>query len=241
VRPDADPPVGRQRRLFLFSAAAGLLFGYSITVGNDAIGGIRQRFSLSSVAEGIVVSSLIAGALAGCLIAGRGDHRRRGIDQSARPPAAAYGRFERNCRCAAHRRVRLIAPTSVLTGSITVAAILAFMACYAFSAGPIAWLLVTEVLPARIRARASAGAAGLNWSANLLVALLFPVLAGAPGQPARIGMGFLFFAVLSVGFLVFVRCCSGNEGADPVPTRSATDRLPGPTAPASRLYRKATR
>lgn len=96
---------------------------------------------------------------------------------------------------------------SALSGAITIAAMLAFTACHAFSAGPIGWLLVAEVLPARIRARASAVAIALNWLANLVVALLFPILVGSPGEPDRAAIGFLIFAGISAGFLVFVRMC----------------------------------
>jgi MFS family permease len=99
----------------------------------------------------------------------------------------------------------LLAPVSQFTGGITVAALLALMVCHAFSAGPIAWLLVAEVLPARIRSRGGAAAAGLNWSANLVVALLFPILVGRPAIPGRVGIGFVVFALLSMGFLVFFR------------------------------------
>jgi MFS family permease len=91
------------------------------------------------------------------------------------------------------------------SGAIAIVGMLAFMACHAFSAGPIGWLLVAEVLPARIRCRASAAAIGVNWFANLVVALLFPVLAGSPGEPRRAAIGFFVFAAISVGFLVFVR------------------------------------
>lgn len=96
---------------------------------------------------------------------------------------------------------------SALSGAITIAAMLAFTACHAFSAGPIGWLLVAEVLPARIRASGSAAAIALNWLANLLVVLLFPILVGSPGDPRRAAIGFLMFAGISAGFLMFVRVC----------------------------------
>lgn len=100
----------------------------------------------------------------------------------------------------------LLSPSAV-SGAITIAAMLAFTACHAFSAGPIGWLLVAEVLPTRIRSRGSAVAIALNWVANLVVALLFPILVGSPGQPSRAAIGFLIFAGISLGFLVFVRVC----------------------------------
>ena len=96
-------------------------------------------------------------------------------------------------------------PAIAFNGALTVAAVLAFMAFFAISAGPLAWLLVSEVFPVSIRARAAAAATAANWAANLMITLLFPIFAGSPGVPARVGAAFWFFAVMSLGFLVFVR------------------------------------
>lgn len=101
----------------------------------------------------------------------------------------------------------LIASESGYTAATTIIAMLIFMACHAFSAGPIGWLLVTEVLPTRIRSRGTGAAIGINWLANLLVALLFPVVVGSPGIPFRAGVVFLGLAGISAAFLVFVRLC----------------------------------
>ncbi|WP_165759426.1 sugar porter family MFS transporter [Mycobacterium decipiens] len=103
--------------------------------------------------------------------------------------------------------VGLVESASTYAAIITIVAMLTFMACHAFSVGPIGWLLVAEVLPARIRSRGSGAAIGVNWLANLLVALLFPILVGSPGVPYRAAIGFLAFAVISAGFLIFVRVC----------------------------------
>jgi len=90
-------------------------------------------------------------------------------------------------------------------GLLTVGAVVLFMVCYAFSAGPIAWLLVAEVAPRPVRARTAAAATSLNWAANLLITLLFPVVVGVPASPGTVAAVFVFFAVLSTGFLIFVR------------------------------------
>ncbi len=90
-------------------------------------------------------------------------------------------------------------------GGLLVAAILGYMAFFAISAGPLAWLLLSEVLPGSIRARAAAIATAANWGANLLITLLFPLVVGTPGDPGRVGMAFWFFGVLTLGFLAFVR------------------------------------
>ncbi len=90
-------------------------------------------------------------------------------------------------------------------GPVLVAAILGYMAFFAVSAGPLAWLLLSEVLPGSIRARAAAIATAGNWGANLVITLLFPLIVGNPGVPERLGTVFWFFGVLTLGFLCFVR------------------------------------
>ncbi|MFD5429833.1 MFS transporter [Streptomyces sp. NPDC127084] len=101
--------------------------------------------------------------------------------------------------------VCLMAFDSEVTGVVTVVSLLAFMACFAFSAGPLAWLIIAEVLPTEIRAPIAGVALAANWAANLLVTLAFPIVVGIPGSPARVGAAFLFFAVLTIGFLLLFR------------------------------------
>ncbi|MBY0441063.1 MAG: MFS transporter, partial [Mycobacteriaceae bacterium] len=60
----------RRWRPFLVGGSAGVLYGYSIGVSNDAIGPIAEQYALSALAVGLVVSSLLAGGLLGCLVAG---------------------------------------------------------------------------------------------------------------------------------------------------------------------------
>ncbi|RSS83603.1 sugar porter family MFS transporter [Streptomyces sp. WAC06614] len=99
----------------------------------------------------------------------------------------------------------LLAAGGSATGAVTVTAILLYVACFAFSAGPVAWVLMAEVLPEEAAARVAGAALALNWGANLLVALLFPVIVGTPAVPARVGLVFLFFALLCLAFLLLLR------------------------------------
>lgn len=101
--------------------------------------------------------------------------------------------------------IDLALPPELSDGALLVGAILAFMAFFAVSAGPLAWLLVAEVFPTAVRAPAVALATAANWAANLVIALLFPIIAGTPGVPGRVAIAFWFFAVLTIGFLIFVR------------------------------------
>lgn len=100
--------------------------------------------------------------------------------------------------------VALQLPTSTATGWIIVVGLLGFIASFAISAGPIAWLLVAEVFPLGIRGRAASFATSTNWAANLVLALLFPLVVGTPGVPERVGIAFLAYAAISLGFIAFV-------------------------------------
>ncbi|MEU9015737.1 sugar porter family MFS transporter [Streptomyces sp. NPDC048479] len=101
--------------------------------------------------------------------------------------------------------VALTAAGKPVTGPLTVAAMLVFITCFAFSAGPLAWVLIAEVLPSEVRARVAGSALACNWGANLLVALLFPVVVHTPAIGYRVGLVFLLFAALSLTFLYLVR------------------------------------
>jgi len=96
--------------------------------------------------------------------------------------------------------VSLLVPSP---GWVTIVGLLGFIASFAISAGPIAWLIVAEVFPLAIRGRAASFATSTNWAANFVLALLFPLFVGTPGDPVRVGIAFCIYAAISAGFIVF--------------------------------------
>jgi MFS family permease len=50
-------------------------------------------------------------------------------------------------------------------GLITLVALVVFIACFAFSLGPIAWTIINEIFPSRVRGEAVAVATAANWFA----------------------------------------------------------------------------
>lgn len=90
-------------------------------------------------------------------------------------------------------------------GLFAVAACLVYMAFFAISAGPLAWLLVAEVAPARGQGAVTAGAAASNWGANMMLAFLFPIVAGSPPTLAHVAWICLLFAALTIAFLLYFR------------------------------------
>ena len=64
---------------------------------------------------------------------------------------------------------------------VAVITLMAYVACFAISLGPIFWLLIAEIYPLNIRGLAEGTAAATNWAANLLVSITFLSLVEAFG------------------------------------------------------------
>jgi sugar porter (SP) family MFS transporter len=70
---------------------------------------------------------------------------------------------------------------SATLARVAVVTLMAYVASFAISLGPIFWLLIGEIYPLRIRGLASGTAATTNWASNLLVSLTFLSLLQALG------------------------------------------------------------
>lgn len=86
-------------------------------------------------------------------------------------------------------------------GAIATACLMFFITCYAFSIGPIAWILVSEVFPLRVRGRGVAAATLGFGTSNFLVSLTFLSLIKAAGTSLTFAIG----AVFCILTLIFVR------------------------------------
>lgn len=64
------------------------------------------------------------------------------------------------------------------TGAAAVVALACYLAGFALSFGPIVWIMLAEIYPEPIRARAVSFAVVAQWTANLLVSATFPWLLG---------------------------------------------------------------
>ena len=82
---------------------------------------------------------------------------------------------------------------------ITIGCIGLYVICFAFSLGPVVWLMISEIFPNRARARAAAISTAANWMANFLVSLSFPVLLAAMGA----SLWFLY-AAMGVAAFIFI-------------------------------------
>lgn len=82
---------------------------------------------------------------------------------------------------------------------VAVITLMAYVAFFAISLGPIFWLLIAEIYPLQIRGLAEGTAAGANWIFNLLVSMTFLSLVQAMGP----SWTFWLYGVLAVGAFIF--------------------------------------
>ena len=86
-------------------------------------------------------------------------------------------------------------------GLIATACLMFFITCYAFSLGPIAWILVSEVFPLRLRGRGVAAATLSFGTSNFIVSLTFLSLLKAAGT----SLTFIIYGAFCIVTLIFVR------------------------------------
>ncbi len=80
-----------------------------------------------------------------------------------------------------------------------------FTACFAFSQGSVIWVILPEIFPTNIRARAMAISTFTLWFMNGLTTFLFPVIVGFFGDGKGIGSVFLFYAAITFMSFFFFR------------------------------------
>lgn len=86
-------------------------------------------------------------------------------------------------------------------GVVATICLMAYITCFAFSMGPIAWILTSEVFPLRVRGRGVAAATLGSGASNFLVSLTFLSLIKTAGSSAT----FLIYSAFCIITLLFVR------------------------------------
>jgi sugar porter (SP) family MFS transporter len=79
--------------------------------------------------------------------------------------------------------------------------LMVYITCFAFSMGPIAWIIVAEVFPLRMRGRGVAAATLGSGAANVVVSITFLSLVNAAGD----SLTFLIYGAFCILTLFFVR------------------------------------
>jgi len=86
-------------------------------------------------------------------------------------------------------------------GTVALASMMVYVGCYAFSLGPIVWLLISEIFPLRVRGLGMSLSTLANWVGNFLVSQFFLVMVERLGLPGT----FALYAVLCIVTIFFVR------------------------------------
>lgn len=86
-------------------------------------------------------------------------------------------------------------------GNIALGSMMVYVGCFAFSLGPIVWLLLSEIFPLGVRGLGMSLSTLANWVGNFLVSQFFLTMVDRLGRPATFGL----YALLCVVTIVFVR------------------------------------
>jgi SP family galactose:H+ symporter-like MFS transporter len=97
--------------------------------------------------------------------------------------------------------ITFVAPQGAATSWLSLICLLAYVASFAVGAGPIFWLLVAEIFPARARAQGASLSTAVNWFSGFVVGLGFLTVADALGEEGA----FWTFAAVSAATFVFTR------------------------------------
>lgn len=87
--------------------------------------------------------------------------------------------------------------------------VLAFLACFAFSIGPLKFVIAAEIFPNKIRGRAMAISIMVMWIADTIVGQLTPVLLTSIGTPATFWM---FAAFCVIAFITVYKLLPETKG-----------------------------
>jgi SP family arabinose:H+ symporter-like MFS transporter len=105
--------------------------------------------------------------------------------------------------------VAAFATESSLIDLIAVGAVLTFVGSYSLGMGPVTWVLISEIYPLSIRAKAMGVMTFLSWLSNYLVVLSFPSLLAGFGSPYTFS---LYFALAAVALFLFWRFVPETKG-----------------------------
>jgi MFS transporter, SP family, galactose:H+ symporter len=88
-------------------------------------------------------------------------------------------------------------------GLVATICLMVYITCFAFSMGPIAWILVSEIFPLRIRGRGVAAASLGSGTANFVVSITFLSLIHGAGNALTFAI-YGMFCILTLFFVRFV-------------------------------------
>ncbi|WP_114791408.1 sugar porter family MFS transporter [Niabella yanshanensis] len=105
--------------------------------------------------------------------------------------------------------VGMLFKVGATTGIGLLIAVLAFLACFAFSIGPLKFVVAAEIFPAKIRGRAMAVSIMVMWIADTIVGQLTPLLLRNLGTPITF---WIFSAFCIIAFVTVYRLLPETKG-----------------------------
>lgn len=84
---------------------------------------------------------------------------------------------------------------------VALGSMILYIACFAFSMGIMAWLIISEVFPLRIRGLANSLAVAATWGINMIIAFTFLTLIQLLGASST----FLIYCLICIAGIIFVQ------------------------------------
>ena len=119
------------------------------------------------------------------------------VDKMGRRPLLFVGNLGVFCSLVA---IGAFFAQGVVGGYWLIAFLCTYLACFAFSLGPLPWVFMAEVFPTRVRGRAMSVAVLCLWAANTVVCQTFPWLS----DPANLGPARTCWIYAAMVFPVFL-------------------------------------
>ncbi len=96
-----------------------------------------------------------------------------------------------------------------VTGFFMVILVVAAIACYAMTLGPVAWVLIAEIFPNRVRATGVATCTFALWVGSFSLTYTFPLLNASLGS---YGTFWIYAAICALGFFFFAKRLPETKG-----------------------------
>lgn len=96
-----------------------------------------------------------------------------------------------------------------IKGVLMVALVVSAIACYAMTLGPVAWVLIAELFPSRVRAVAVGTCTFALWTGSTTLTYTFPLLNSSLGS---YGTFWIYAAICAAGFVYFMRVLPETKG-----------------------------
>jgi MFS family permease len=103
----------------------------------------------------------------------------------------------------------ILEAATTINANLVLVGILGFIACFAFSLGPVMWVLLSELYPIKYRGLAIGFIAFVNSLISSIVQLIFPWELSNLGNALTF---FLFGAVALIGFFIFLKILPETKG-----------------------------